>query len=68
MPLFEVLDGSDTRDYVQRVEPSPQGGRKMAVALMDVIYGRAGTDDDDLSGGSHEASAAEGLVSRMRRD
>ena len=38
-PLFEVLDGSDTRDYLQRVEPSPQGGAKMARALMDVVVG-----------------------------
>merc|ERR1711924_271455 len=29
MPLFNVLDGKDTRDYAMRVEPSPQGGHKM---------------------------------------
>jgi hypothetical protein len=33
-PLFEVLDGKDTNDYVQRVEPSVQGGKKMADALL----------------------------------
>ena len=38
-PLFEVLDGSDSRDYVQRVEPSPQGGAKMGRALMDALLG-----------------------------
>ena len=38
-PLFRVLDGSDTRDYLQRVEPSPQGGAKMARALMDAVLG-----------------------------
>lgn len=38
-PLFEVLDGTDTSDYLQRVEPSPQGGAKMARALMDVVIG-----------------------------
>lgn len=38
-PLFRVLDGSDTRDYVERVEPSPQGGAKMARALMDAVLG-----------------------------
>ena len=38
-PLFEVLDGSDPTDYVQRVEPSPRGGAKMARALMDVVLG-----------------------------
>lgn len=36
-PLFEVLDGTDTNDYVQRVEPSVEGGRKMAGALLDFI-------------------------------
>eukprot|EP00415_Alexandrium_ostenfeldii_P004312 UN4312 len=36
-PLFEVLDGRDTSDYVSRVEPSPSGGRKMARALLDVL-------------------------------
>ncbi|CAM9970605.1 unnamed protein product, partial [Heterosigma akashiwo] len=33
-PLFEVLDGTDPGDYVQRVEPSVAGGRKMAAALL----------------------------------
>lgn len=36
-PLFEVLDGTDTRDYCQRVEPSPIGGKKMASALAEVL-------------------------------
>ena len=31
--LFDVLDSRDTRDYVQRVEPSPKGGEKMAAAF-----------------------------------
>merc|ERR1712083_1182063 len=30
LPLYEVLDGKDTGDYVQRVEPSVIGGQKMA--------------------------------------
>lgn len=34
IPLFEVMDGSDTNDYVQRVEPSVHGAEKMA----DLIY------------------------------
>lgn len=37
VPLYEVLDGSNSDDYVQRVEPSPQGGMKMAAAFMDII-------------------------------
>ena len=43
MPLFEVLDGSCSEDYVQRVEPSPTGGRKIAAALIDAILD--GEDD-----------------------
>lgn len=31
-PLFVALDGTDTNDYLQRVEPSAQGGRKVAEA------------------------------------
>lgn len=37
VPLFHVLDGKNTNDYVQRVEPSPSGGRKMAEYLLDMI-------------------------------
>ena len=70
MPLFEVLDGSDSRDYVQRVEPSPLGGRKMAAALMDVIYGRLESpeDDDESSGSGAVDAGSVGLVRRMRRE
>ena len=69
VPLFEVLDGRESRDYVQRVEPSPRGGKKMAVALMDAIYGRETHPEDDESGGSADGGGAtEGLVRHMRRD
>ena len=40
--LFDVLDGKTTSDYLQRVEPSPQGGRKMADALLDAMIDRGG--------------------------
>ena len=33
-PLYTVLDGADTRDYEQRVEPSVRGGEKIARALL----------------------------------
>lgn len=73
VPLFKALDGQDTRDYVQRVEPSPQGGRKIAVALMDAIYGRADSppsegEDDSSGGGLGDADGSSvGLVNVMRR-
>jgi len=41
-PLFEVLDGKRTSDYVARVEPSVEGGRKMATALLDALLAQAG--------------------------
>jgi len=41
LPLYEVLDGTDTTDYVQRVEPSITGGQKMAKAIAEKVF--AGT-------------------------
>mmetsp|Transcript_87262 Transcript_87262/g.150661 ORF Transcript_87262/g.150661 Transcript_87262/m.150661 type:complete len:346 (+) Transcript_87262:31-1068(+) len=38
LPLYEVLDGKDTADYVQRVEPSVTGGQKMAAAIAERIF------------------------------
>lgn len=37
VPLFRSLDGKNPSDYVARVEPSAQGGRKMADFLLDII-------------------------------
>ena len=37
VPLFRVLDGTNSSDYVARVEPSPSGGRKMAEFFLDLI-------------------------------
>ncbi|KAJ3252443.1 hypothetical protein HK103_001562 [Boothiomyces macroporosus] len=33
VPLYEAMNGKDTNDYVQRVEPSSIGGRKIAELL-----------------------------------
>lgn len=41
VPLFNALDGKTPNDYVARVEPSSQGGRKVAEYLLDVIEGRS---------------------------
>ena len=46
-PLFKVLDGKDTNDYAQRVEPSVQGGSKIGKALAEKIievYNSSGMD------------------------
>ncbi len=43
-----VLPGTDTTDYVQRVEPSIQGGRKMAEGvyrkLKEALEGGGGSN------------------------
>jgi hypothetical protein len=39
VPLFEALDGKDTTDYSQRVEPSAKGGEKMGEYLVEKIVG-----------------------------
>jgi len=36
-PMFSVLNGKDTNDYIQRVEPSSQGGRKLAEEFVKII-------------------------------
>ncbi|KAF2249327.1 hypothetical protein BU26DRAFT_316300 [Trematosphaeria pertusa] len=35
--LFEVLDGSRKEDYTARVEPSKEGGRRMAERLRELV-------------------------------
>lgn len=37
VPLFKVLDGKDTTDYCQRVEPSAKGGQKMGEYLVETM-------------------------------
>lgn len=37
VPLFEELDGKRAEDYVERVEPSVEGGRKMSERIRDVV-------------------------------
>jgi hypothetical protein len=37
--LYDVLDGQNAEDYVERVEPSEEGGKKMAVKFAEVLNG-----------------------------
>lgn len=39
LPLFDVLDGKTAEDYVERVEPSVEGGRKMSEAITRAVRG-----------------------------
>ncbi|KAF2277367.1 uncharacterized protein EI97DRAFT_432245 [Westerdykella ornata] len=36
-PLFEVLDPRDAKDFTARVEPSTEGGRKMAQRFSEMV-------------------------------
>lgn len=40
VPLYEAMNGKNTRDYCQRVEPSPQGAAKMSSLLLDYLEHR----------------------------
>ena len=33
-PMYKILDGNNTNDYISRVEPSNNGGNKLAEGLM----------------------------------
>ena len=35
--LFEVMDGKNEEDYTARVEPSAEGGRKIALKLKEIV-------------------------------
>jgi len=37
--MFKVLDGKTSGDYVARVEPSSEGGRKLAEYILQAIDG-----------------------------
>ncbi|KAF1955952.1 hypothetical protein CC80DRAFT_492870 [Byssothecium circinans] len=44
--LFEVMDGRRREEYVARVEPSVEGGRKMALRFGEVLEGVLGDDGE----------------------
>lgn len=67
VPLFEALDGKRTTDYVARVEPSVQGGAKLAALILDRLAPVLGQQqapppsadslDADEPAGSHQMGA-----------
>lgn len=64
VPLYEVLDGRRTEDYVARVEPSAIGGRKMAEFLWDIIQRPTTAPDAAAGGGTYRAPAASCMEER----
>lgn len=55
LPLYEIMDGKDSNDYDQRVEPSVQGGSKMGTFFVDNI---AALDAAFVNGSGAEKTAA----------
>jgi hypothetical protein len=43
IPLFHVLNGKNSEDYIERVEPSTSGGRKMAEFFLDHLRSEEAT-------------------------
>jgi hypothetical protein len=62
VPLFNVLDGKRSEDYIARVEPSAVGGRKMAEFLLDMIE----TPSDSLPSENHVNAPTTGLIAERR--
>jgi hypothetical protein len=58
VPLFAALDGTDTNDYASRVEPSPQGGHKLANLLLDAAHSCDGDDACEQVDGAVAMKAA----------
>ena len=62
LPLFQVL--SEESDYVQRVEPSVSGGRKMASAFLNHLFG--GRDEKENKKKRKESGRRSGGSGRSR--
>uniref|UniRef100_A0A0G4F414 Uncharacterized protein n=1 Tax=Chromera velia CCMP2878 TaxID=1169474 RepID=A0A0G4F414_9ALVE len=58
VPFFEVLDGKNTGDYEARVEPSVEGGRKLARQVWKEIVKFEGKSASEAVGGSDDAEHA----------
>jgi hypothetical protein len=54
VPLFEALDGKCSDDYIQRVEPSAQGGSKMGKLIADTILSTTTTKMNQVESGIME--------------
>jgi hypothetical protein len=64
VPLFVALDGTNTRDYVQRVEPSGSGGQKMAQLLFDALEEGGAASIAEAYSKHKEGVASIGLIDR----
>jgi len=54
VPLFHVLDGKRSEDFVARVEPSAIGGRKMAEFILDIVQQRPSAVSVAADGQQHQ--------------
>lgn len=67
VPLFEELDGKTSCDYLQRVEPSPAGGKKMAKQLMNALQWESSSLGDE-SERTHLAALNSPVASVMEHE
>ena len=58
VPLYRVLDGKNQEDYRARVEPSAQGGQKMAAQFLDLLQAFDGPGPPAGAGGYGSTAAA----------
>ena len=64
--LFDVMDGTRKEEYVERVEPSSEGGRKMAGRFGELLDGILGIGGDEKNGNMEQEG--EGRYSLRKRN
>ena len=64
VPLYEALDGKESADYVQRVEPSSRGGQKLAELLLDRLEPvlRAAAGGEGAPGGERPSAGGSAVA------
>ena len=65
IPMYEALDGKTTSDYVQRVEPSSQGGQKLAKLIMDRLEPSLRAEGRASSGAANSYTSCADSVTAM---
>jgi hypothetical protein len=58
LPLYEVMDGKEAADYVERVEPSVEGGKKMSEKIVEVALQVLGKEKSEGGVGDNGSVAA----------
>lgn len=61
IPLFQVLNGKDSNDYVERVEPSAIGGKKMGSFIISEIMKKISINNHQKEGGFEDVNIDESV-------